>query len=105
MMICTEKERELRNEIYPCTVAACSSGDLSAKFTDDTKRTARRLPSLKIMVSSRTSAMDKYRWVDGGWVFFLLTPCWIDIMVKIPNLKFKFPIKSKTLILARSTLN
>src|SRR3989338_1142959 len=51
--------------------AVCSSSDFKAKFIDDAKRTARRPPSFRTIIPSRTSRTGTKSCVD-----FLLASAW-----------------------------
>src|SRR3989338_4171787 len=62
--ICTVKSSEFR-KFWNCTMnAVCSSSDLSAKLIEEAKRIARKLPSFKTTMPSRTSDIGTKSCVD-----------------------------------------
>src|SRR3989344_4255406 len=62
--ICTVKSSELR-KFWNCTMkAVCSSSLLSAKLIEEASKMARKEPSLRMTMPSRTSDIGTKSWVE-----------------------------------------
>src|SRR3989339_2067852 len=63
MIICSGYSKLFKKLTYEETIAFCSSSDFSAKLSEDTKITERRVPSFINSTLSRISEISKYFWV------------------------------------------